>query len=289
MYSESELLKWLRQLSDDLGRAPTRREMRDSNGPSSDTYANRFGSWNAALEAANLSLNEYRGCNREELIEWLWKHENDLGRAPTKPEINSLDGPSDTLYMDRFGSWSNALDEAGLEPKSEEVLTDEELIAELHRLTEEMEKTPTAQEMEEVGNYSPGTYHKRFGSWNEGIEAAGLEPRVRYGSGEDHHSWKGGYDDYYGPNWDDQRGECLERDGYKCQMCEDDKDSIGFEPDVHHISPLREFRHNGELDYESANELDNLITLCRSCHVSIEGSFKNLSATEFSVLVNIEV
>jgi hypothetical protein len=53
----------------------------------------------------------------------------------------------------------------------------EDLIAELERLGDELEKVPTAREMDEHGAYSYYTYHNRFGSWNEALTAAGYQPR----------------------------------------------------------------------------------------------------------------
>jgi DEAD/DEAH box helicase domain-containing protein len=63
----------------------------------------------------------------------------------------------------------------------------------------------------------------------------------------------------YGPNWLTQRKQARARDGYCCQMCGAPERSR--EHDVHHKSPFRTFA-----SYEQANQLSNLVTLCRSCH-----------------------
>lgn len=83
--------------------------------------------------------------------------------------------------------------------------------------------------------------------------------------GGNHPAWKGGYEPYYGPNWYKQRRKARERDNHTCQLCGAEKD--GKEHDVHHIIPFREF---GLENYKKANSLDNLITLCRSCHSQVE-------------------
>ena len=36
---------------------------------------------------------------------------------------------------------------------------------------------------------------------------------------------------------------------------------MGREPDVHHITPVRDFE-----DPQDAHRLDNVVCLCRSCH-----------------------
>jgi DEAD/DEAH box helicase domain-containing protein len=63
----------------------------------------------------------------------------------------------------------------------------------------------------------------------------------------------------YGPNWPAQRNRARARDGYCCQIC--GVREQGREHDVHHKIPFRRFD-----SYRQANRLENLTTLCRSCH-----------------------
>lgn len=70
-----------------------------------------------------------------------------------------------------------------------------------------------------------------------------------------------------GANWKVQKKAALLRDGYKCCLCgrqPSKVDKAGIH--VHHIRPYRMF----EGDYLTANELRNLITLCRKCHNLVE-------------------
>lgn len=78
--------------------------------------------------------------------------------------------------------------------------------------------------------------------------------------GPDHHQWEGGEIDY-GQTWWNIRRQALERDGFECQHCGADRDEIGRNPDVHHVQPVRSFD-----DPEDAHTMENVITLCRSCH-----------------------
>lgn len=89
-------------------------------------------------------------------------------------------------------------------------------------------------------------------------------------SGEKNPSWQGGEIGYYGPGWFDRREEVIERDEEECQVCSMDrkmhqrvKDS---DLNVHHIIPIRKFDGN----FQSANSLNNLVTLCSNCHVTLE-------------------
>lgn len=77
-----------------------------------------------------------------------------------------------------------------------------------------------------------------------------------------HPSWTGGYYPYYGPNWQDQARQARERDNHVCQQCGAVEHKVVH--DVHHVIPFRQFS-----SWEEANELSNLITLCKSCHASI--------------------
>lgn len=71
----------------------------------------------------------------------------------------------------------------------------------------------------------------------------------------------------YGPNWPAQRNQTRARDGYRCQMC--GAPEQGREHDVHHKIPFRRFD-----SYRQANQLTNLITLCRVCHRRAESVVK---------------
>lgn len=91
------------------------------------------------------------------------------------------------------------------------------------------------------------------------------ECRCEWSKGRNHPTWRGGYESYYGPNWQRQRRRTLERDNRTCQVCGIGED--GREHDVHHIVSFREF---GLENHKEANSLENLITLCQSCHMLVE-------------------
>jgi DEAD/DEAH box helicase domain-containing protein len=78
--------------------------------------------------------------------------------------------------------------------------------------------------------------------------------------------WNSDQNDY-GPEWDKIRQRVLNRDGHRCQVC-GAADSV--RPlHVHHIQPFRSFTNR-----ESANQLQNLITLCPTCHRKAETSVR---------------
>lgn len=63
----------------------------------------------------------------------------------------------------------------------------------------------------------------------------------------------------YGPNWLSIRSLVLKRDHFACQVC--GMSEAGKPLHVHHKVPLRSFT-----SLEQANQLENLITLCPTCH-----------------------
>ncbi len=83
----------------------------------------------------------------------------------------------------------------------------------------------------------------------------------------------------YGPNWQQQRQKVLERDGHRCRTCgAEARPGQGLH--IHHIRPFREYGYvAGENEnYRQANQIDNLVTLCPSCHHRAEMGQRTRSA-----------
>src|SRR5574341_1009541 len=83
----------------------------------------------------------------------------------------------------------------------------------------------------------------------------------------------------YGPNWPQQRDAARQRDGYRCAQC-GAPERPDRQHDVHHVRPFREFGYvaGRNTHYLEANRLDNLLTLCRSCHRAAEAAQGTRSA-----------
>lgn len=69
----------------------------------------------------------------------------------------------------------------------------------------------------------------------------------------------------YGLYWQSARKRTLERDEFTCQKCGVEQSELGESLHVHHILPVRIFN-----DPSKAHTLDNLVTLCSSCHTRVE-------------------
>jgi len=115
----------------------------------------------------------------------------------------------------------------------------------------------------------PYRNHQKFCS-----EACYREASKEIFAGESNPVWRGGRVDNYGPNWDEQRQQALERDGYICQGCGLHADEMERSPDVHHKKRLGWFKEEYDTPewYQKANRLKNLVTLCPSCHMKREWS-----------------
>ena len=79
--------------------------------------------------------------------------------------------------------------------------------------------------------------------------------------------WTGDSNDY-GSGWQKIRLAVRKRDQFKCQVC--GAVETTREHDVHHKTPFRAFIRDGVIDREQANRLENLATLCTSCHHKVE-------------------
>lgn len=194
----------------------------------------------------------------------------ELGEIPTKREYNEVGEYSSATVRRIFGSWNNAVEEVFGCVKNYRNIPKKELLDEIGRLYDKLGRAPMQEDMTKDGKFSVSVYQDRFSGWRSSIEEYGIEPITRgLKSGSEHRDWKGGSTEYYHPNWSDIRQEIIKRDGNSCRICNESEVRLC----VHHIKPRSEFVEDGEYDYESACKRRNLITVCDSCHMKVEGKF----------------
>lgn len=290
---DEELLDEIRRVAEVVGHTPSGSEMNKYGECSKSACSRRFGSWNQAKEAAGLEQTapgdsstqidyderEFDNVYSDEgLLADLREVAEIVGYPPSRSEYNEHGQYSYATFEKRFGSWTSAIENAGLDSSDTDKLrriSDSQLLEELSRLAEECGRSPWAQLMTDQGRYGVSIYNRRFGSWNSALEEAGLEPNPYSPTGPDNPNWRGGRDRNLGANWESQRRKARRRDGFECLRCgiteKEHKETVGTELSVHHRIPRREFRgDDGVLDFEAANQLENLITLCASCHHQLE-------------------
>lgn len=116
---------------------------------------------------------------KEDLLREIHRLEQELGETPTSIDMNENGEYSAGTYQYHFGGWNDALREAGLEPNQPRKISTDELLNEIRRLASKFNRTPTKSQMDDYGEYYGRSYRLRFGSWNEAVQRAGLEPNQR--------------------------------------------------------------------------------------------------------------
>lgn len=180
-YSRDELLERICDLASELGRSPTIRECDNaSTMPSAATYQYRFGSWSEALTTAGLAPRTNTAqIPREELLDSLRTLAAELGHPPT---MNECDAAEETAgartYQNRFGSWTDALRAADIELRdTPRGSSRENLLMDLKQLAEILGRSPSRSECDaHSGMRDSATYCKWFGSWEEALHEANLDP-----------------------------------------------------------------------------------------------------------------
>jgi len=269
---EDEIIADIQRVAEKVGSVPSRREYRKRGEYAGITAEEKFGSWTAARQAAGLDGGPTKNTfvSQSDLIEDLQQVAEELGESPSQPQYNQHGKYTHQVAYDRFDSWNDALDAAGLATEYDAKLPKEELLDDIRRVGEQIGDAPSQTEYSKHGEHGVTTVKRRFKSWAEAVRKAGFEPYDPGApSGETNGFYKGGYEPYYGPTWHTQRRRARKRDEYRCQACgmtdHEHKDRYGWELEVHHIIPIREFD-----DLGAANELKNLVTLCRRHHRKYE-------------------
>ncbi len=199
----------------------------------------------------------------EELTSDLRRVAFELGKQTVaNKEYEKYGSYSSITQMKRFGSWNNALCQAGLEISNRFNIQDEELFENLLSLWQHLGRQPTRREADSnpsAISYRP--YARRFGSWMKalkafvdyangpGVENAGVF--IEFAPIEGH---KTGRDPSLRLRW-----RVLQRDNFKCRACGvSPAITFGVELHVDHIHPWSE---GGE------TVLENLQTLCSHCNL----------------------
>lgn len=229
-----------------------------------------------------------RSVSKDELVKDYKQVADKLDKTPSQTEYNQLGNHSSMAIRTKFGSMGAIQEAAGLERlrKGRVVLEctvcgeeysqkhskkDNSRFCSRNCVGEWMSENMTGEnnrydynQIQFICEWCGDSYSavaSRKNSTRFCSQKCLVEWRSREYSGENHPRWKGGKDYYRGSNWYRQRKKARERDNCECQHC-GKKDA---DLDVHHIIPYRDFD-----DYEQANRLQNLITLCDSCHSHAE-------------------
>jgi hypothetical protein len=167
-----------------------------------------------------------------------------------------------TTVIRRFGSWSAAVTNAGLEKTVERNVPDEELFEALYHLWVKLGRQPNYSEAcKPACRFCASTFERRFGSWRKALEAF-----VEYANSEDiadispkSSSVSGGSSRSTSRSINLRlRFHVLLRDRFRCCACgASPAVTSGVRLEVDHIVP---WSRGGE------TTLENLQTLCFTCN-----------------------
>lgn len=166
----------LHRLSDEFDRTPVGSDVRECGRFSRTLYKRSFGSWNEALEAAGFDPNVQTNISKEDLLDELHRLADEVSGSLVQSDMEKQGAYSISTYERYFGSWTSALEEAGLELNGSWGVSDEVLLESLRQLADELGHIPKQSDMREFGTFSIGACQYRFGGWNDAIEEAGLMP-----------------------------------------------------------------------------------------------------------------
>lgn len=141
--SDQEYLDALVAYSQELGRAPSRREVDNNpNLPASISYQKRFKTFNNALLLAGLEPNNAPkrvGDNNDTMLDDLRNFAEELGHTPSTREVEANKKlPSVRTYVARFESFNRALALAGLNPSKNSPKKSRKTQKELFRTKEDV-------------------------------------------------------------------------------------------------------------------------------------------------------
>lgn len=221
-------------------------------------------------------LNDFhRNTSDEELLNDLKAVSNIINKGTvTMEEYNQYGKYHSTTLTRRFGSWFLCLQKAQLQMSRSKIgISNEALFDNIEKVWIKLGKQPSYTQMEEYGEFSIGTYTKRFGGWRKALEAFvdyvnsteikidESEPTSDTTSDVANHITRRDINLR-------MRFIVMKRDNFKCCMCgRSPATTPGLELHIDHIIP---WSKGGE------TVIDNLQTLCSDCNLGKS----NLSETE---------
>ena len=232
-----------------------------------------------------MSRNFYNSNNDEEILEM---YESGLSTTEIGKHLN-LTHRTILNHLKHCGAKIRTISESQFKKKNKEFpleLTNYDDLYDMY-VSRRMSKKDIAKTL----NVSPNVVDRVLKSFN--IKVRGdSEAKIGVFSGSKHPNWKGGRTTLYERmreyfRWS-QVKETIERDGHKCQMCGET-----HKLQVHHIKPFKDIfdeilSEHPELDVlndkdelyeimrkdERFNDIDNLVTYCKKCHLTIVHGYK---------------
>lgn len=175
-YNKEKIIEVIQKKAKELNRVPKCKEITTV---SKYIIESHFGCWSNALEAAGFKLNRKYNPNSKyltdkQILDNIQSVAKKLGKTPRAEDV-----PYSNIAINRFGSWSNALIEAGLNIETKGKYTKEELIQILRDEYERLGHVPRSYEIRQNSSIT-----RVFGSWENALLEADLKSE-RYKSDEE--------------------------------------------------------------------------------------------------------
>lgn len=237
----------------------------------SSTIGRHFGTWANALLTAGLAVRKLHNISEEDLINDLKFVAAKLGKKEITRDSYLAHGKySINPFLNKFGSWFNALDKANLNKTRNLFISNEDLFENMEDVWEKLGRQPHYNDMQKgISKYSNGTYENRFGTWRKALEAFVTYVNTDYikqapslqqpeliatdsAATNVRHSTKRNI------NWR-LRFTIMHRDGFKCKLC--GRSPATDSTIVLHVDHILPWAKGGETVPE------NLQTLCSICNI----------------------
>lgn len=187
----------------------------------------------------------------------------------TAREYQSLGKYSLTPFLRVFGSWSSALEQAGLDKTKTQGISIEEYFKNIEEIWSKLGRQPKYADIQKpLSRYSIGAYEYRFGTWYNALRAF-----TKYINEDKNEIFKNGkpfdkevviriqgnkHKTNRNINWR-LRFIIMKRDNFKCKNC---GRSPATDPSiVLHVGHVKAWANGGE------TVLENLQTLCSKCNI----------------------
>lgn len=188
--SKKKLIAHLQELAKKLDRTPMYKDIIADGKYTETAYKIAFGTFNNAFLKAGLSLNRRQeidpaSLTQQMLLDYLKEFSEKIDKVPTCYDV--IDDKTYTIknFSDLFGSFADALQQAGLKKKLL-LYSKEQILVHLKILAKSIGRTPNNKE---IGAYFKtelnrglGTLYTRFESINKALELAGLDLSTRQSS-----------------------------------------------------------------------------------------------------------
>lgn len=305
---EEKLKADIRRVYSKLDKPPSESEYSEYGEFSVSAVRKRFGKFTEGRAAAGIPNPDMRGgqnrIDRKDLLEAIHELADSLGREPTSQDMREEGRYGTKAYRREFGSWTEAILEAGYSPyRPASHIADRVTVecANCGRVENRLESQIADQRavfcsqkclFEYRSEHRSGENHPLYKRVEVQCSSCGetlqrrpsiVEDREDFycnrtcysnwcsdsRTGEHHPRWKGGGSLYYGPNWQPQRRRCLRKDDFECRKCgmsqEEHRITFGRELDVHHLKPVREFYEETDAEGPDWDKVNSLENLVTLC------------------------